>query len=80
MAAQILAIISANLIEAQERHKKSPKKRTSTQARCGSLGGLLIHSQMPIHGLLNNFQSVAVNAQISEENFSNSEMKHSYSE
>ena len=35
--------ISAQLhvIEAKERHEKSPKKATP-QARCGSLGGLLI--------------------------------------
>ena len=36
--------ISARLhiIEAQERHEKSPKKITSTHARCGYSGGLLI--------------------------------------
>ena len=32
-----------HVIEAQERHEKSPKKRTSREARCGSLGGLLIY-------------------------------------
>ena len=31
-----------HMIEAQERHEKSPKKMTSTHARCGSSGGLLI--------------------------------------
>ena len=31
------------MIEAQERHEKSPKKVTSTHARCGSSGGLLIY-------------------------------------
>ena len=28
-----------HMIEAQERHEKSPKKMTSTHARCGSSGG-----------------------------------------
>ena len=32
------------MIEAQERHDKSPKKVTSCTARCGSSGGLLIYS------------------------------------
>ena len=31
-----------HVIEAQERHEKSPKKVTSNHARCGSSGGLLI--------------------------------------
>ena len=31
------------MIEAQERHEKSPKKKTSRTARCGSSGGLLIY-------------------------------------
>ena len=37
--------ISAQLhmIEAQDRHEKSPKKKTSRIARCGSSGGLLIY-------------------------------------
>ena len=37
--------ISAQLhvIEAQKRHEKSPQKRTTPQARCGSSGGLLIY-------------------------------------
>ena len=41
--------ISAQLhvIEAQERHEKSPKKRTSREAKCGSLGGLLIYNIGP---------------------------------
>ena len=30
------------MIEAQERHEKSPKKVISHMARCGSSGGLLI--------------------------------------
>ena len=30
------------MIEAQERHEKSPKKKTSRAGRCGSSGGILI--------------------------------------
>ena len=36
-----------HVIEAQERHEKSPKKRTSREAKCGSLGGLLIYNIGP---------------------------------
>ena len=31
------------MIEAQERHEKSPKKKTSHTGRCGSSGGILIY-------------------------------------
>jgi len=36
------------VIEAQERHEKSPKKVTSHKARCGSLGVLLIYQILKI--------------------------------
>ena len=39
---QHIKISAQHVIEAQERHEKSPKKRTTPQGRCCSSGGLLI--------------------------------------
>ena len=37
------------MIEAQERHEKSPKKMTSTHARCGFSGRILISISISIY-------------------------------
>ena len=42
-----------HVIEAQERHEKSSKKRTYTQARCGSSGVLIIYILVALRGVYN---------------------------
>ena len=40
------------MIEAQERHEKSTKKKTSRKARCGSSGGLLIYNISAVYKIV----------------------------
>ena len=55
------------MIEAQERHEKSPKKMTSTHARCGSSGGLFIYAseeEKRYYQLLNIYLSTNTNKEV----------------